>query len=89
MILYNIYMKKISSKNDIYLLVFYLVTLILFILSVFLPIVYKNNEVLFLVHTFNPTTHEFSGKIENIYGPILLVATFLTSIPKFFELKLF
>lgn len=89
MILYNIHMKKISSKNDIYLLVFYLVTLILFILSVFLPIVYKNDQVLFLVHTFNPTTHEFSGKIENIYGPILLVATFLTFIPNFFELKLF
>lgn len=78
-------MKKIKSKNDLYLLILSILMIIFLILSSSLPFVIKQGNAIYMVHIFNPITHDFDGRIESIYGPILTILTFISLIPNFFK----
>lgn len=80
-------MKQLKTRKDFLLFLFYLVIIVLLILSSFLPFVQKDYISVYLAHFFNPTAHEFSGKFESAYGFILPIIAFISLIVDWIDLK--
>ena len=76
-----------NSRKEIYIFIAYILAIILLVLSSTLPFVNIGDSQVYLVHFFNPTSHEFNGQIESPYGIILPILTLFSLITDFFDFK--
>ncbi len=80
-------MQKKVSRSNLIKIGIYALSIILLITSMFLPFVDVDGKNLFLVHIFNPTSHEYNGEIESIYGFLLPILTLISLVIDFINFK--